>query len=234
MSDCTFLFKARPPTFKSGFGQLSLGFMTGKKLFDSTPEGDEKKLPRRRFMIAMGAVIAVGAGLWRLLDARTSPKPDVAKQSPIENAARPPVGTTGFSYDSPPLLLAVVDAIVPRFGAHPAASEIDLLPRLDRCLAASPEGPDVFRRHWPSFEREIRQRVPFRAGRPDPDVLHDVLEQWHHDYATESNPSLPASYFEGLRRYVLLAYYTSPAGWASVGYSGPAHASSTAPGGPLG
>jgi hypothetical protein len=234
LPDCSFLSKARQPTFESGFGQLLLGFMTGKKLFDSTPKGDVKKLPRRRFLIAMGALVAAGTGLWRLLDPRTSRKPDQVNQNPIENAARPSVGTTGFSYDSPPLLLAVMDAIVPRFGAHPAASEIDLLPRLDRCLDASPEGPDVFRRHWPSFEREIRQRVPFRAGRPDPDALHDVLAQWHRDYATESDPSLPASYFEGLRRYVLLAYYTSPAGWASVDYSGPAHASSAARGGPLG
>ena len=78
------------------------------------------------------------------------------------------------------------------------------------------------------FEREIRQRVPFDAGRPDPEALHDVLAQWHRDYATESDPSLPASYFEGLRRNVLLAYYTSPAGWALVGYPGPVHTSPTA------
>jgi len=183
----------------------------------------------------MSALLVAGAlGVWRLMSPRSRRERGEVELSSDEATASPSFESTLFSPDSIPLLVAVADAIVPRFGAHPGAGELELLPRLDRCLTASPEGAEVFRRHWSSFEREIRQRVPFGAGRPDPEALHDVLAQWHLDYATESDPSLPASYFEGLRRNVLLAYYTSPAGWASVGYPGPAHKSPAAMGASLG
>jgi hypothetical protein len=198
------------------------------------PDGGGKKFPRRRILVAMAAIVAAGLGLLRLLDPRRDRRPAESTLAPADEVRSHPPEPFGFPRNSSPLLLAVADAIVPRFGPHPAASEIDLLPRLDRCLATSAEGAEVFHRHWPSFEREIRQRVPFRAGRPEANALHDVLEQWHRDYATQSDPSLPVSYFEGLRRYVLLAYYTSPAGWASVGYPGPARAASPAPENSLG
>jgi hypothetical protein len=122
----------------------------------------------------------------------------------------------------------VADAIVPRFEGHPAASEIELIPRLKRCMEASPDGADFYRRHWSQFERELRQRVPFPDGRPVPEALHATLEQWHREYVSQPTPSLAASYFEGLRRNVLLAYYTSPAGWTSVGYAGPGQPSAAA------
>jgi hypothetical protein len=121
------------------------------------------------------------------------------------------------------MLLAVADAIVPRFEGHPAASEIDLLPRLERCIEASPDGAEFYRRNWSRFERDLRQRVPFPDGPPAPEALHATLEQWHREYVSQHAPSPAARYFEGLRRNVLLAYYTSPDGWASVGYAGPGH-----------
>jgi len=208
--------------------------MADKKRSKSVPNGGPVGVPRRRILVAMAALVAAGTGLWRLLGPRPGVTTEERVQSSFEQTASSTLESMIFPHSATSLLLAVADAIVPRLGVHPAAGEIELLPRLDRCLAASPEGADVFRRHWPRFEREIRQRVPFIAGRPDPEALHDVLAQWHRDYATQNDPSLPVSYFEGLRRNVLLAYYTSPAGWASVGYAGPSHVSPTAPGDSLG
>jgi len=209
--------------------------MSDEKRSKFLPNAGAARIPRRRILLAMSALLVAGAlGVWRLMSPRSRREHEDVELSSSETIARPSFESTLFPPDSIPLLLAVADAIVPRFGMHPGAGELELLPRLDRCLTASPEGAEVFRRHWSSFEREIRQRVPFAAGRPDPEALHDVLAQWHLDYATESDPSLPASYFEGLRRNVLLAYYTSPAGWASVGYPGPAHASPDTLGASLG
>jgi len=210
--------------------------MTNQKRPKISTNGDGPKVPRRRILVVMGALLAgFAVGVWRLMHPpRPSGELGELEISFAKEAARSSFESTIFPPDSVPLLLAVADVIVPRFGEHPGAGEFKLLPRLERCLIASPEGPEVFRRHWPLFEREIRQRVPFRAGRTDSEVLHEVLAQWHRDYATERDPSLPASYFEGLRRNVLLAYYTSPAGWASVGYPGPAHASPDALGDSLG
>jgi hypothetical protein len=209
--------------------------MADEKSLKSRPNAEGARVPRRRILVALGALVAgCAVGVWRLMGRRPSGEHEGVGFSSAKEAARPSFESTIFPPDSIPLLLAVAEAIVPRFGAHPGAGEPELLPRLDRCLVASPEGVEVFRRHWPRFEREIRQRVRFDAGRPDPEALADVLTQWHRDYATQPDPSLPASYFEGLRRNVLLAYYTSPEGWASVGYSGPAHESPSAMGDPLG
>lgn len=126
-----------------------------------------------------------------------------------------------FAPESWPVLFAVADAIVPRFRDQPAASEIDLLPRLERCIELSPDGAEMFRAGWSRFEQALRQHVPAQSGRLDPAVLQQTLEAWQVDYATQLDPPLAASYFEGLRRNVLLAYYTSPVGWASSGYHGP-------------
>lgn len=228
----------KPPRvrFESGSERLSFGSMADERRLETLTNGDGIRVPRRRVLVAMGALLAgCAVGVWRLVRPPHRPgEHEEVEVSSAEQAARSSHESTICPPDSILLLLAVADVIVPRFGAHPGAGELELLPRLDRCLIASPEGAEVFRRHWSSFEREIRQRVPFYAGRPDPEALHDVLAQWHLDYATESDPSLPASYFEGLRRNVLLAYYTSPAGWASVGYPGPAHTSPAATGASLG
>ncbi len=67
------------------------------------------------------------------------------------------------------LLLVAADVLVPRAGDHPAASEIDLLPRLDRWVASSPLRARSYREMWPAFEREVRARSG--AALPDPKEL---------------------------------------------------------------
>ena len=210
--------------------------MSDEKQSNSLRSGERgARVPRRRILVAMSVLLAAGvAGIWGLMNPRSRREHEEVELSSAKEAARPSFESTLFPPDSIPLLLAVAEVIVPRFGSHSGAGEPELLPRLDRCLVASPEGGEVFRRHWPRFAQEIRKRVPFSAGRPDPEMLHEVLAQWHRDYATQNDPSLPASYFEGLRRNVLLAYYTSPTGWSSVGYSGPAHMPAAAMVDPLG
>ena len=189
----------------------------------------------RRRLLAGGVALltAAAVGVWRLV--RNRGGVGLAEAAESTSSAQIVVNNPQiFPARSESFFLAVADAIVPRFGPHPAASEIDLLPRLERCIALSPEGPDVFRRHWRAFEGEIRARVALRDGRPDPEALNELLAGWHRDYARQPDPSLAASYFELLRRTVLLAYYTSPAGWASVGYAGPARRAHPAREGRLG
>lgn len=115
------------------------------------------------------------------------------------------------------LLLAAADVLVPRFGAHPAASEIDLLPRLDRWVASSPRRTRFYREIWPAFESEVRARS--REALPDPKELQVLFGRWHEAYR-RGRPSDAARFFEQLRRDVLSIYYSSPQGWASLGYAG--------------
>jgi hypothetical protein len=124
-----------------------------------------------------------------------------------------------FAPGSEPLLLAVADAVVPRVGEHPAASEIDILPRLERWVESSPYRRRIYRRGWPPFERQIRARTATRGDRPDPEILTGLLERWYRDYR-EGRGHESARFFEQLRRDTLRAYYGSPAGWISLGYTG--------------
>jgi len=115
------------------------------------------------------------------------------------------------------LLLAAADVLVPRHGVHPAASEIDLLPRLDRWVAGSPLRARSYRETWPAFEREVRARSG--EAIPDPKELQVLFGRWHEAYR-QDRPSDAARFFEQLRRDVLRIYYSSPQGGASVGYAG--------------
>jgi len=130
-----------------------------------------------------------------------------------------------FPVSAHPLLLALAEAIVPRHGPHPGAGEIDLIPRLERCVSLGAQGAEFYSRYWEPFERALRESVSFDGDRPEPTELDAAMNGWYREAREQSSPSLPASYFEGLRGYVLLAYYTSPEGWSSVGYSGPVHRS---------
>ena len=109
------------------------------------------------------------------------------------------------------------DVLVPRHGVHPAASEIDFLPRLDRWVASSPLRARSYREWWPAFETEVRAR----SGEvlPDPKELQMLFGRWHEAYRKD-RPSDAARFFEQLRRDVLRIYYSSPQGWASLGYAG--------------
>ena len=171
---------------------------------------------RRSFLIAAAAIVAVavGAVLSRLL----------RRQVPAQahGPARPAPASI-FPARTQPVLFAVADAIVPRYGEHPAASEIDLVPRLERWVRAAPRRRRFYQREWESFEAEIRRRVPFAGDRPEPEALIPLFEGWYHDFRTQADPDTHVRLFEQLRRDVLRVYYASPAGWASVGYAGPVH-----------
>lgn len=120
-----------------------------------------------------------------------------------------------------PVLLAVSDVIVPREGEAPAASEIDLVPRLERWLRVSASNAGLYRAHLARFDATIRARIPFSSGRPDPELLRRLCESWYRDVREGAPSSGEAALFERLRRDVLRVYYASPAGWAVVGYGGP-------------
>jgi hypothetical protein len=113
--------------------------------------------------------------------------------------------------------LVAADVLVPRAGDHPAASEIDLLPRLDRWVASSPRRARFYREIWPAFETEVRTRSG--EALPDPKELQVLFGRWHEAYR-RGRPSDAARFFEQLRRDVLSIYYSSPQGWASLGYAG--------------
>ncbi len=185
---------------------------------NGTTQRGRRGIGRRGLLLATAALLAAAAlGWWTRWFGRRPGKPQVSSPGPTPNAFLPP--------DARPLLLAVADAIVPRHGPHPGAGEIELLPRVERCIEVSAEGRDFYRQHWRAFERALRQRVPFQGQRPDPEALRAVLEEWHREYHAEARPSVPAGVFESLRRNVLFAYYTSPEGWASLGYAGPVRVS---------
>ena len=57
------------------------------------------------------------------------------------------------------------------------------------------------------------------AALPDPNELQVLFGRWHEAYRKD-RPSEAARFFEQLRRDVLRIYYSSPQGWASLGYAG--------------
>ncbi len=164
---------------------------------------------RRSFLIAGAAIVAAAvAAVLSRLHRREVPATAPASIFPARTQ---------------PVLFAVADAIVPRWGVHPAASEIDLVPRLERWVRAAPRRRRFYQREWESFEAGIRRRVPFAGDRPEPEALVTLFEGWYDDFRTQADPDTHVRLFEQLRRDVLRVYYASPAGWASVGYAGPVH-----------
>ena len=171
------------------------------------------RVKRRRFLVAVAALVA-GAGLAWLFGGRRS-----------KRASEPALAAPDslFPPATRPVLFAFADAIVPRHGGHPAASEVDLVPHLERWARADARRRRFYQREWERFAVEIRRRVAFVGGRPEPEALVALLEHWYAAYRTEERPDTHARFFEQLRRDVLRVYYASPAGWASVGYAGPVH-----------
>ncbi len=119
-----------------------------------------------------------------------------------------------------PLLLALADAVVPREGSHPAASEIDLLPRLERWITASRGRMRLYLAGWPPLAAELRRR--FASEAPAPEALEPLLESWYREFR-DGTADAAGHFFEQVRRDVLRAYWSSPSGWSAVGYTGPAH-----------
>jgi hypothetical protein len=167
---------------------------------------------RRRFLVMMATGLAVLAGLARLLRPTRAPS-GPASRTAFQSSLVPP--------ESQALLLAIGDAVVPAWRGHPGAGQIDLLPQLERWVNASPGRRQRYR-EWPRFETDLRARLSFDGEAPEPQVLSDHLETLYREFRSGRVPSPAARFFERLRRDVLRVYYASPAGWASVGYTGPA------------
>jgi hypothetical protein len=170
---------------------------------------------RRTFLWAVAVLGAAAAVAWRLrLLGRRPTTPPVA-EAPAPSALIGP--------DHQAVFFAVADVIVPRWGEHPAASETDLLPRLEKLGRLYPSRAETLRDNWPAFEQILRQRVPFHDGLPDAVALTALFEIWYAEYRSGAEPGPVREYFELLRMDVLRVYYSSPAGWASVGYTGPVY-----------
>lgn len=174
-------------------------------------------MKRRSFLFALVAIVgsAVAAGVWRSLR-RRSPGPGAREGGGV---ARELWG----SPESTALLLAVANAIVPREGEAPGAGEIDLLARLGPWVELLPQRARFYGQGWPEFERAVREQVRFRGPDPDPESLHAQLADWFASYQAAPRRSPRAYFFEVLRQDVLRVYYSSPEGWAALGYSGPPH-----------
>jgi len=128
-----------------------------------------------------------------------------------------------FSRRSERVILAVADVLVPAWNGHPAASgSADFLPHFEELLRATPGRANAFAQHWRDFTREVFARVP-SAGSAEPDLvaLDGVLRGWYDEYRSQPAPSDAARFFELLRVDVMRTCYSSPAGWAAVGYRGP-------------
>jgi hypothetical protein len=122
-----------------------------------------------------------------------------------------------------PLLRALADVIVPRFGDSPAASEIGLLARFETLLAVSPFHATFYGRHLPDFVERVRARIPMPSGRPDRELLERLCERWYADVRRDAQPSAAARVFDAFRVDVLRLYYASPEGWRFAGFNGPVH-----------
>jgi hypothetical protein len=165
---------------------------------------------RRDFL--WGAAAIAGAAAWSALLRWGKPRDEA---TPVERAPTPQ--HTALPEGSEALLLVAADVLVPRSDVHPAASEIDLMPRLERWIASSARRARSYRETWPAFETEVRARSG--EALPDPKELQVLFGRWHEAYR-ENRPSDAARFFEQFRRDVLRVYYSSPQGWASLGYAG--------------
>jgi hypothetical protein len=156
-----------------------------------------------------GAAVAGALLRWRGTATKTARTPQA---SPPQQAPY-----TALPEGSEALLLVAADVLVPRQGVHPAASEIDFLPRLDRWIASSARRARTYRETWPAFESEVRAHSG--EALPDPKELQVLFGRWYEAYR-QKRPSDAARCFEQLRRDVLRIYYSSPQGGASLGYVG--------------
>jgi hypothetical protein len=185
-------------------------------------------LRRRAFLLGGAAVALVGAG--GLLSIRSRQRrahadnvhSDEAQTHSAHSQSAPvtePNPEPLFPPEDWPLLLAVADAIVPREGDLPAASEIDLLPKLESWVRGSAPRLRIYERGWPRFRALLERKGEAGASGPS----KRTLIRLHTRYRFADRPPQEAAFFEQLRRDVLRLYYASPAGWASVSYTGPVH-----------
>jgi hypothetical protein len=184
-------------------------------------------LRRRAFLIGGAAVALVGAGgLLSIRSRRRGAHTDnlhsdnaQTDSAPAEAPVTEPNPEPLFPPEDWPLLLAIADAIVPREGDLPAASEIDLLPKLESWVRASAGRLRIYEKGWPQFRALLERKGEAGASGPS----RRTLGRLHVRYRFGARPPRGAAFFEQLRRDVLRLYYASPAGWASVSYTGSVH-----------
>jgi len=181
---------------------------------------------RRRLLVALAAVAASGSALLAWLARRVlgghEPQGQASETASLEPAPEPG-GEPIFAPETLATLLVIADVIVPRSGNSPAASEIDLVPRLERLIRSSPAALKTYRKRWPTLAKNIQEKVPVLEGRPDPAELARLLRIYHRRFRRTRRGGKLGNAFEQLRRDVLRVYYASPAGQAFAGYPGPHH-----------
>jgi hypothetical protein len=192
---------------------------------------------KRRVFLITGAIVAMGvstAGLLRWLGLAPSADPDSPNAASLE-AARPerPAGAAESQAEAsshgpifPPedhaLLFILTDLIVPREGEHPAASEIDLLPRLEGWIRSSERRVRTYRKNWPAMLK-VANRLTSADGKLNQVKLAKRMHTWGKRFRKQKRVHRAiVPFFEQFRRDVMRAYYSSPEGWASMGYTGPA------------
>lgn len=164
---------------------------------------------RRAFLLGGVAVALAGSGGLVLMRGRG--------RAPAASTAEPASPEPVFPPEDGPLLLAIADVIVPREGDLPAASEIGILPRLERWARLSPSRLRTYQEGWPRLRKRLED-----VGAVDPsDLPEKPFRMLYRRYRFASRPPREAFFFEQLRRDVLRLYYSSPEGWASVSYTGP-------------
>jgi hypothetical protein len=169
---------------------------------------------RRRLLLAAAALLA---GLVAALGRRRLGPPRAPAAQPAAAPAAAASGAVVPSEDEP-LLLRIADVIVPADGDSPPASGIDLLPRLERWIGSSSGRRAIYERGWPALALRVRELGP----EPGAAALAALCGELHGSFRAGAGDAA-AGFFEQLRRDVLRVYWASPAGWAAVGYTGPAH-----------
>ena len=200
-------------------------------------------MKRRAFLYGLGAASLAGF-VWRWLGTRAGPvepSSDVAEsprpaeqprpaEEPTETAASTSVRIDTedafFSMEDHETLLAFANVIVPPYEGRPGAGEIDLVPRLESLIHASQEHLEFYEAGWPILKAALT-KMGFRPGPMGFEKLNRRLIRWGRIFRRRGGRHRKKAimYSEQLRRDVLLAYYSSPEGWASLGYEGPVHLS---------
>ncbi|MFK7898231.1 MAG: hypothetical protein AB8G23_20530 [Myxococcota bacterium] len=136
-----------------------------------------------------------------------------------------------FALEDRSALFALADIIVPRDGAVPAASEVDLLPSLEAWITSDASRQLTYAAFWPELARATRENATpdtSAAARTADDLrplpeLEAACATWYAEYRAQGDrASSAAKLFEQLRRDVIRTYYSTAAGHAVLGYDGPA------------
>jgi hypothetical protein len=173
---------------------------------------------RRRTFLLGGAVVVVGGagGFLSIRGWRRSPESeDAADAVALDEVAPAPL----FSPEDRDLLLTIADIIVPRDGDLPAASEIDILPKLERWARSSESRLTIYETGWPRLRALLEKKGEIGGAGPS----DRTLRRLHLQYRFKRRPRGESVFFEQLRRDVLRLYYASPEGWKAVSYTGPVH-----------